>query len=64
MSNLFALIKTFHIDPNKHIIMAEDFNLYFTSKLDAACESPTLKRKSLAKLIELKEAYEYVISGE
>ena len=64
MSNLFALLKTFHTDPNKHIIMAGDFNLFFTSKLDAACENPTLKRKSLAKLIELKEAYEYVISRE
>ena len=58
-SNLFALLKTFDIDPNKHIIMAGDFNLFFNSKLDAAGENPTLKRKSLAKLIELK-----VISGE
>ena len=58
MGNLFALLKTFDIDPNKHIIMAGDFDLFFNSKLDAAGGNPTLKRKSLAKLIELKEAYD------
>ena len=62
LNNLFALLKTFDINPNKHIIMAGDFNLFFDSKLDAAGGNPTLRRKSLAKLIELKEAY--VISGE
>ena len=54
LSNLFALLKTFDINPNKHIIMTGDFN----SKLNAAGGNPTLKRKSLAKLIELKEAYD------
>ena len=58
LSKLFALLKTFDINPNKHIIMAEDFNLFFNSKLDAADGNPTLKRNSLAKLIELKEAYD------
>ena len=62
LNNLFALLKTFDINPNKHIIMAGDFNLFFNSKLDAAGGNPTLRRKSLAKLIKLKEAY--VISGE
>ena len=58
LNNLFALLKTFDINPNKHIIMAEDFNLFFNSNLDAAGGNPTLKRKSLAKLIELKEPYD------
>ena len=58
LSNLFALLKTFDIDPNKHIIMAENFNLFFNSKLDVVGGKPALKRKSLAKLIELKEAYD------
>ena len=62
LNNLFALLKTFDINPNKHIIMAGDFDLFFDSKLDAAGGNPTLRRKSLAKLIQLKEAY--VISGE
>ena len=58
LNNLFALLKTFDINPNKHIIMAEDFNLFFNSNLDTAGGNPTLKRKSLAKFIELKEAYD------
>ena len=62
ISNLFALLKTFDINPNKHILMTGDFNLFFNSNLDAACRNPTLKRKSLAKLIKLKEAY--AIPGE
>ena len=58
LSNLFALLKTFDINPNKHIIMAGDFNLFFNSNLDAVGGNPSLKRKSLAKLIEFKEAYD------
>ena len=55
-SNFFALLKTFDINPSKHIIMAGYFNLYFNSKLDAAGGNTTLKKKSL--LIELIEAYD------
>ena len=61
MSNLFALSKTFDINPNKHIIMAGDFNLFFNSKLGAAAGIPSLKRNSLAKLIELKETYDKLL---
>ena len=57
LSNLFALLKTFDINPNKHI-MAWDFDLFFNSKLDTAGGNPTLKRKSLAHCIERKEAYD------
>ena len=42
--------------------MAGDFNLLFDSKLDAHGGNPTMKKKSLAKLIELKESY--AIYGE
>ena len=38
--------------------MVGDFNLFFNPKLDAAGGNPTLQRKSLAKFIELKEAYD------
>ena len=34
--------------------MAGDFNLLFESKLDAQGGNPTIKKKYLAKLIELK----------
>ena len=35
--------------------MAGDFNLFFDSILEAQGGNPTLKKKSLAKLIEFKE---------
>ena len=38
--------------------MVGDFNLLFDSKLDAQGGNPTMKKKSLAKLIELKESYD------
>ena len=56
-SNMFALLKKFDINPKKQIIMAGDFNLLFDSKLDAQGGNPTMKKKPIAKLIELKESY-------
>ena len=38
--------------------MAGDFNLIFDSKLDAQGGNPTMKKKPVAKLIELKESYD------
>ena len=38
--------------------MAGDFNLFFDSKLDAQGGNPTIKKKSLTKLIEVKESYD------
>ena len=38
--------------------MAADFNLFFDSKLDAQGGNPTIKKKSIAKPIELKESYD------
>ena len=38
--------------------MAGDFNLLFDSKLNAQRGNHPMKKKSLAKLIELKESYD------
>ena len=38
--------------------MAGNFNLFFNPKLDVARGYPTLKRKSFAKLTDLKKAYD------
>ena len=51
---MIVLLKKFDINPKKQIIMAGDFNLLFDSKLDAQGGNPTLKKKSLAKPIELR----------
>ena len=55
---MFALLEKFDINPKKQIIMAGDFNLFFDSELDAQGANPTIKKKSLTKLIELKESYD------
>ena len=38
--------------------MVGDFNLIFESQLDTQGENPTIKKKSLAKLIDLKKSYD------
>ena len=38
--------------------MAGDFNLFVDSKLDAQGGNPVIKKKSLAKLIDLKESFD------
>ena len=40
LSNLFALLTTFDINPKQHLIMAGDFNLSFNSKLDVVGRNP------------------------
>ena len=35
LSSLFELLKEFDTNPTKHLVMAGDFNLFFTSKLEA-----------------------------
>ena len=55
---LSGLKVTCNINPNKHIIMAGDLYIFFNTKLDVVVGNPTLKRKSLAKLIEHKDAYD------
>ena len=49
-------LKKLLIITKKSIIFGSDFNLIFHCKFDASRRNPLLKRKSLAKLIEIKEA--------
>ena len=55
---MFLLSEKFDTNPKKQLIMARDFNLFFDSRLDAQGGNPTIKKKSLAKLNELKENYD------
>ena len=43
---------------NKNIITGGDFNFHFNSKLEAKGGKPTLKKKSIGKMIELMESFE------
>ena len=58
LSSLFELLEEFDTNPRKQLVMTGDFNLFFDSKLEAQGGNPTLKKKSLAKLIEFKETYD------
>ena len=43
---------------DKHIILAGDFNFFFETSLDSYGGKPTLKKKSIAKFIELKKKFD------
>ena len=57
LSNMFVLLEKSDIN-KKQVIIAGYFNLFFDSKLDVQGGNPTIKKKSLAKLIELKESHD------
>ena len=44
---------------NKNIIIGADFHFQFNSKLEAKGVKPTLKKKSIGKMIELIESFEF-----
>ena len=43
---------------DKHIVLAGDFNFFFDISLDLYGSKPTLKKKSIAKFIELKKNFD------
>ena len=58
LSSLFELLEEFDISLTKQLVMTGDFNLFFNSKLEAQGGNPTLKKDSLAEIIEFKETYD------
>ena len=58
LNNMSVLLEKFDKIKKTQLIMTGDFNLFFDSKLDAQGGNPTIKKKTLAKLIELKENYD------
>ena len=57
LSNLLKLLKEFDAN-EKQLILAEDFNFFFDSKVDGLGKNATLTKKSLAKIIECKRTYD------
>ena len=49
---------------DKHIVLAGDLNCFFDASLDSNGGKATLKEKSIAKFIELKESLICVTFGE
>ena len=58
MNNLHLLLDSLDIHQNKQIILAGDFNLFLDTTLEAEGGSPCLKKKSVAKLIKIKEHFD------
>ena len=50
------MVNFFDINQNKRIISAGDFNIFFSSKLKTRGGKPILKRKSIIKLVHIKES--------
>ena len=60
LNNLSSLLEKFDVTLEKKVILAGDFNLFLNSKLDAKGGKSAIKKKkkSSAKLIQLKESYD------
>ena len=52
-NELQSLLSFFDINQNKIIILAGDFNIFFSSKLEARGGKPIPKRKSILKLVHI-----------
>ena len=58
LNNFHPLLDSLDIHQNKQIILAGDFNLFLDTTLEAEGGSPCLKKKSVAKLIKIKEHFD------
>ena len=58
LNNLHFLLDSLDIHQNKQIIPAGDFNLFLDTTLEAEGGSPCLLKKSVAKLIKIKEHFD------
>ena len=58
MNNLQLFVDSLDIHQNKQITLAGDFNLFLDTTLEAEGGSPCLKKKSVAKLIKIKEHFD------
>ena len=57
MDNLLELLEEFNTNKKSQLIVARGCNSFVDLKLDAQVGKITLKKKSLAKLVEFKEIY-------
>ena len=55
LSKLKELMKNINFSEENRIVLAGDLNVFFDSKLETKRGKPSLKQKSEAKLLELKE---------
>ena len=58
LSELSKLMKNINFSEENRIVLAGNLNIFFDSKLETKGGKPSLKQKSVAKLLELKEEYD------
>ena len=58
LNNLHLLLGSLDIHQIKQIILAGDFNLFLDTTLDTEGGTPCLKKKSVAKLIKIKQHFD------
>ena len=54
LSKLSELMRNINFSKENRIVLARDLNIFFDSKLETKGGKPSLKQKSVAKLLELK----------
>ena len=54
LNELITILSNFENTINHNVIFAGDFNTFFDASLDGKGGTPTLKSRSINKLIELK----------
>ena len=57
-SEVCKLMKNINFSKENRIVLAGDLNVFFDSKLETKGGKPSLKQKSVAELLELKEEYD------
>ena len=58
LSERSELMKNIHFSEESRIVLAGELNVVFDGKLETKGGKPSLKQKSVAKLLELKEEYD------
>ena len=58
LSELNKLMKNINFSEGNYIVLAGDLNVFFDSKLEMKGGKPSLKQKSVAKLLEPKEEFD------
>ena len=62
--DLGKMLETIKDLSDKHLVLASDFNFFFDTPLDSHGGKPTLKKKSIANLLNLKKTLICVTFGQ
>ena len=55
LNTLLTMMKTIDINENTNFLLAGNFNVFYNTNLECCGGDPSLKQKSVAKLIEIMD---------